>query len=99
MWYVIIGRDAPDALAVRLANRAAHVARLESLKALGRLLVAGPMPAIDAEDPGDAGYVGSVIIAEFASLHDASAWAAADPYLEAGAYSSVEVQPFRRVLP
>lgn len=99
MWYVIIGRDAQDSLAARSAHRPEHLARLESLKQLGRLLVAGPMPAIDAEDPGAAGFVGSLIIAEFASLDEASSWAAADPYLACGAYASIEVQPFRRVLP
>lgn len=99
MWYVIIGRDRPDALAKRLAARPAHLVRLERLKAEGRLLLAGPMPAIDAEDPGPAGYAGSLIVAEFADLDAARAFAEADPYVTEGVYASVDVRPFRRVLP
>lgn len=99
MWYVIIGRDRPDALAERLAARPAHLVRLERLKAEGRLLLAGPMPAIDAEDPGPAGYAGSLIVAEFADLEAARAFADADPYVTEGVYAAVEVQPFRKVLP
>lgn len=99
MWYAIIGRDAPGSLERRMAARAAHLARLEALQAAGRLLLAGPFPAVDAEDPGPAGWTGSLIVAEFDSLEEAEAWAAADPYREAGVYAEVEVKPFRKVLP
>lgn len=99
MWYVIEGYDGTDVLARRLAARAHHLARLTALRDEGRLLVAGPCPAIDAEDPGPAGFSGSVVIAEFASLADARAWADADPYASAGVYERTEVRPFRRVLP
>ena len=83
----------------RLAARPEHLARLTALRDEGRLLLAGPCPAIDAEDPGPAGFSGSIVIAEFASLQDARAWADADPYLAAGVYARVEVRPFKRVLP
>ena len=99
MWYAIEGFDGPDVLDKRKASRPQHLARLETLRDEGRLLVAGPCPAIDAEDPGPAGFTGSIVIAEFASLEDARAWADADPYVEAGVYARVEVRPFRRVLP
>ena len=99
MWYAIEGFDGPDVLAKRLAARAEHLARLTGLRDEGRLLLAGPCPAIDAEDPGPAGFSGSIVIAEFTSLEDACAWADADPYVAAGVYSRVEVRPFRRVLP
>ena len=99
MWYAIEGHDGTDVLAQRLAARPAHVARLVALRDQGRLLLAGPCPAIDAEDPGPAGYSGSIVIAEFASLEDARAWADADPYVAAGVYTRVEVRPFKRVLP
>ena len=99
MYYAISGRDVPESLGKRLAARPAHLTRLEQLKNEGRLLVAGPHPAIDAEDPGPAGYSGSLIIAEFDSLEDARAWAEADPYVHAGVYAEVSVQPFRKVLP
>ena len=99
MWYLIVGTDTANSLPRRLAKRPAHLARLEALAAEGRLLVAGPLPAIDAEDPGPAGFFGSAIIAEFPSLADAEAWAQADPYLLEGVYARVEVRPFRRVLP
>lgn len=99
MWYAIEGFDGPDVLAQRLAARPQHVARLTTLRDEGRLLVAGPCPAIDAEEPGPAGFTGSIVIAEFASLDAARAWADADPYIEAGVYTRVEVRPFRRVLP
>lgn len=99
MWYLILGRDAPGTLELRLQQRPAHLARLQALAAAGRLLVAGPLPAIDAEDPGPAGFVGSAIIAEFDSLDSARSWAEADPYRAAGVYAEVEVRPFRRVLP
>jgi len=99
MYYAISGRDVPDSLAKRLAARPAHLARLEQLKNAGRLLVAGPHPAIDAEDPGPAGFTGSLIVAEFDSLDDARAWAEADPYMQTGVYAEVSVLPFRKVLP
>ncbi|MCE7031238.1 YciI family protein [Lysobacter sp. GX 14042] len=99
MWYVIEGRDAPDALEHRRGVRAAHLARLELLRDQGRLLLAGACPAIDAADPGPAGFSGSVVVAEFGSVQEAREWADGDPYLEAGVYSGVEVRPFNRVLP
>jgi uncharacterized protein YciI len=99
MWYAIIGNDKPAALDLRKSARPAHLQRLEALKEQGRLLLAGPFPAIDAEDPGPAGFSGSLIVAEFEDLAAAKAWAAEDPYVEAGVYVSVDVRPFRRVLP
>lgn len=99
MWYVIEGHDGPDVLASRMAARPAHVARLTALREEGRLMLAGPCPAIDAEDPGPAGFSGSLVVAEFGSLDEARAWAEADPYVEAGVYTRVDVRPFRRVLP
>jgi len=99
MWYVIEGYDGKDALAQRLAARPEHLARLVALRDAGRLLLAGPCPAIDSEDPGPAGFSGSVVIAEFESLEAARAWAQADPYVAAGVYQRVEVRPFRKVLP
>lgn len=99
MWYAIIGTDKKNSLEARKAARPAHVARLESLHDAGRLRLAGPFPAIDAQDPGPAGFTGSLIVAEFASLAEAQAWANADPYLAAGVYAGVEVKPFRQVLP
>lgn len=99
MWYAIMGTDVPDSLARRLQARPAHLERLTALKEAGRLLLAGPLPAIDAEDPGSAGFSGSLVIAEFASLADATAWANADPYVTAGVYASVSVKPFKKVLP
>ena len=99
MWFMILGRDAPDALQRRLAARGEHLKRLEALRDAGRLLLAGPLPAIEAEDPGPAGFVGSLIVAEFASLSEAQAWAQADPYVAGQVYRDVEIHPFRRVLP
>ncbi|MBL8508520.1 YciI family protein [Chitinimonas sp. JJ19] len=99
MFYAITGRDVADSLALRLANRPAHLARLNQLQAEGRLLLAGPFPAIDSPDPGPAGFSGSLIVAEFADLAAAQAWADADPYLVAGVYENVDVRPFKRVLP
>ena len=99
MWYAITGLDNPASLEARLANRPAHLARLHALSEQGRLLVAGPFPAIDAEDPGPAGFSGSLIVAEFSDLAAARSWADADPYLAAGVYREVEVRPFRKVLP
>ena len=99
MLYVIIGRDVPHSLERRRAARPEHLARLKALVEEGRLFVAGPMPAIDSADPGPAGFTGSVIIAEFASLEAARTWADADPYRAAGVYESVEVSPYNKVLP
>ena len=99
MWYAIVGTDVPDSLEKRGAARPAHLVRLQQLQAEGRMLLAGPFPAIDAEDPGSAGFSGSLIVAEFATLADAQAWADADPYMAAGVYASVSVKPFRKVLP
>lgn len=99
MYYLIIGTDVPQSLERRLSTRAAHLERLNKLNDEGRLLLAGPLPAVDAIDPGPAGFTGSVIVAEFDSLEDARAWADADPYIAAGVYQSVTVKPFRKVLP
>lgn len=99
MLYAISGEDHPGSLAARLAARPAHLARIEALHAAGRLVLAGPHPAIDSENPGPAGFTGSLIVAEFASLADAQAWADADPYLAAGVYRAVTVKPFRKTLP
>lgn len=99
MWYVIEGYDGEDVLAARLQARAAHLARLQTLLDQGRLLLAGPCPAVDAEDPGPAGFSGSVVIASFEDLSAARAWADADPYVAAGVYTHVDVRPFRKVLP
>lgn len=99
MLYVIIGEDRADSLADRLAVRPAHLGRLQDLQAAGRLIVAGPCPAIDSPDPGPAGFTGSVLIAEFASLADAETWAAADPYVGNGVWTKVTVRPFKKVLP
>lgn len=99
MWYAIEGYDRQDALAQRLAARAEHLARLHALRDAGRLLLAGPCPATDAEDPGPAGFSGSLVIAEFDTLVEARAWADADPYVAVGVYARVEVRPFRPVLP
>ena len=99
MWYAIEGHDGPDVLAQRLQARPQHLARLTALRDEGRLLLAGPCPAIDAEDPGPAGFSGSIVIAEFASLAAAREWADADPYVAAGVYQRVDVRPFRPVLP
>ena len=99
MWYAIEGFDDAGALDRRMQARAQHLARLTALRDAGRLLLAGPCPAIDAEDPGPAGFSGSIVIAEFASLEDARAWAQADPYVAAGVYQRVDVRPFRPVLP
>lgn len=99
MWYVIEGYDGQGVLAARQVARAAHLARLQALQAQGRLLLAGPCPAIDAEDPGAAGFSGSVVIASFEDLEAARAWAGEDPYVAAGVYQRVDVRPFRKVLP
>ena len=99
MWYTIIGQDAPNSLDKRMATRPAHLARLQALQDEGRLLLAGPFPAVDAVDPGAAGFTGSLIVAEFASLQAAREWADADPYVAAGVYQQVTVQPFKKVFP
>ena len=99
MFYAIRGTDVATSLDKRKTARDAHLARLEQLRDAGRLLLAGPFPAIDAEDPGPAGFTGSLIVAEFDSLEDARTWAQADPYVAAGVYATVDVQPFRKVLP
>ncbi|MEW6331527.1 MAG: YciI family protein [Pseudomonadota bacterium] len=99
MWYVITGTDNEGSLERRLSVRARHLARLQELQNQGRLLLAGPFPAVDSNDPGPAGYSGSLIVAEFDSLEDAQSWADADPYVEAGVYAGVSVKPFRKVLP
>lgn len=99
MLYAILCEDRPDSLAARLQARPAHLRRLETLQAEGRLLLAGPHPATDAEDPGAAGFSGSLIVAEFPSLADAQAWAEADPYRVAGVYAQAIVKPFKKVFP
>lgn len=99
MWYAIYALDYPGSLDARLAARPAHVARLEQLRDAGRLLLAGPFPAIDSEDPGPAGFAGSLIVAEFADLAAARAWADADPFVAAGVYREVAVRAFRKTLP
>ena len=99
MWYVIYARDVENSLEGRKNARPAHVQRLKDLLAKGRLLTAGPMPAIDSPDPGPAGFCGSMIVAEFDSLEDAKQWAQADPYIAAGVYESVDVRPYLKVLP
>ena len=99
MLYAIISRDQENSLEKRLSARPAHLARLELLRDEGRLILAGPHPAIDSNDPGPAGFTGSLVVAEFASLQTARAWADADPYLSAGVYADVQVKPFKKVLP
>jgi uncharacterized protein YciI len=99
MWYVIHASDRENSLEARKAARSAHLQRVQKLMGQGRLLVAGPMPAIDSPDPGPAGFSGSTIIAEFDSLDDARHWAASDPYVESGVYADVDVRPFIKVLP
>ena len=99
MLYVIMGEDTPGTLDQRLAARPAHVERLLALQAEGRLIIAGPCPAIDSPDPGPAGFSGSIIIAEFASLEAARTWSGADPYVAAVVYEKVTVKPFKKALP
>ena len=99
MYYALIGEDAPGTLDARLAARPAHVARLEALRDEGRLLLAGPMPAIDSPDPGPAGFTGSLIVAEFDSLVSAEAWAQDDPYVRQGVFARTTERPFRKTLP
>ncbi|MBL8470256.1 MAG: YciI family protein [Rhodocyclaceae bacterium] len=99
MLYALIGLDAPGSLAARLAARPQHLARLEALREEGRLLLAGPFPAVDSPDPGPAGFAGSLIVAEFASLAEAEQWIAADVYAQSGVYASTQVRPFKKVFP
>lgn len=99
MFYAIVGADAPNSLDKRLAARPAHLERLQALQQDGRLLLAGPFPATDGNDPGSAGFTGSLIVAEFDTLDAARAWADADPYVAAGVYADVSVKPFKKVLP
>ena len=99
MRYAIISEDVPNSLPLRLASRPAHLARLQLLQAEGRLVIAGPHPAIDSYDPGEAGFSGSLIVAEFADLATAQAWADTDPYVAAGVYARVTIKPFKHVLP
>ena len=99
MWYAIISQNIDNSLTQRQSARTAHLNRLHQLKNTGRLLVAGPHPAIDNPEPGEAGFTGSLVIAEFDSFEAAKAWADADPYVSAGVYASVTVKPFNRVLP
>ena len=99
MLSLIVGEDTPNSLEKRLSVRPEHVARLQALQAEGRLVLAGPFPAVDSPDPGPAGFTGSAIVAEFASLADAQTWADVDPYVAAGVYGKVTVRPFKKVLP
>jgi uncharacterized protein YciI len=99
MLYVINGEDIPDSLEKRLASRSAHLERIKILQEEGRLILAGPYPAIDSFDPGPAGFSGSLIVAEFASLEAACTWARADPYNTSGVYAKLTIKPFKKVLP
>jgi uncharacterized protein YciI len=99
MLYAIIGRDVDGSLPLRQSARPAHLERLQALQEAGRMVLAGPFPAIDGDDPGPAGFTGSLIVAEFGSLEEAQAWAAADPYVAAGVYAETTVKPFKQVLP
>ena len=99
MFYAIVTEDSPNSLEKRLAHRPAHLERIAELNNAGRLLLAGPFPAIDSNDPGPAGFTGSLIVAEFETLEAATAWANTDPFVEAGVYAHVSVKPFRKTLP
>ena len=99
MWYAIISEDVENSLPLRASAREAHLARLRELVSEGRVLIAGPHPAIDAEDPGEAGFSGSLVVVDFPSLEAAQAWADADPYVDAGVYARVTVKPYKLVLP
>nr|WP_136251940.1 YciI family protein [Ningiella ruwaisensis] len=99
MYYMILSEDKPDSLPRRMQARPEHLARLEKLKSQGRLVIAGPNPAIDAEDPGPAGFTGSLIVAEFESLEEATEWANEDPYAAADVYDTLTVKPYKKVLP
>jgi len=99
MLYVINGEDIPNSLEKRMAVRSEHLKRIQALQEVGRLILAGPYPSIDSQDPGPAGFSGSLIVAEFESLEAAQAWADADPYVSSGVYRKVTVKPFKKVLP
>ena len=99
MWYAIISEDVEDSLPLRASARAAHLERLKALAAEGRVLIAGPHPAIDSEEPGEAGWTGSLVVVDFPALEDAKAWADADPFVVAGVYKKVVVKPFKHILP
>ncbi|SDK00622.1 MULTISPECIES: YciI family protein [Ferrimonas] len=99
MWYMIYSEDVENSLPMRKTSRPAHLARLQQLKEEGRLFAAGPLPAIDSDDPGEAGFTGSLVIADFDSLADAQSWADADPYIEAGVYANSTIKPYKLVLP
>jgi len=99
MYYLIYSEDVENSLALRMSVREKHLERLSALQSEGRLLVAGPCPAIDTENPGDAGFTGSLIIAEFSDLQAAQSWADSDPYIDAGVYQKVTVKPYKKVLP
>lgn len=99
MLYVIIGEDTPDSLEKRMASRPEHLERMKPLVDQGRVIIGGPLPAIDDENPGEAGFTGSVVIAEFGSLAEATSWAEADPYVQAGVWGKVTVKPFKKVVP
>lgn len=99
MWFAIISRDVPDSLELRKSARPAHIARLQEMLDAGRLFVAGAFPAIEAEDPGPAGFTGSLVVVDFPSQAQAQAWADADPYVAAGVYAEVQIKPFRKALP
>ncbi len=99
MWYAIIAEDSANSLEKRMKARPAHLERIEALLAEGRVLLAGPHPAIDAADPGDAGFTGSLMIVDFPDLESATEWAETDPYVEAGVFQNVTVKPFRKTLP
>lgn len=99
MYYMICSEDVPDSLALRKQVREQHLARLQELKVQDRLLLAGPLPAIDQDDPAEAGFTGSLVVAQFDSLEQAKTWAAADPYIAAGVYANSVVKPFKKVLP
>jgi uncharacterized protein YciI len=99
MWYAIISEDVENSLPMRVKSRDAHLARLQALLAEGRLLIAGPHPAIDSDEPGPAGFTGSLVVVDFPSLSEAQAWANDDPYIEAGVYARVTVKPYKLVLP
>lgn len=99
MLYALIGEDIPDSLELRQSVRPAHLARIEALQSQGRLILAGPFPAIDANDPGPAGFCGSLIVAEFNSLDEAETWLKADPYVQHGVFSTTSVRPFKQTFP
>lgn len=99
MWYTVISEDNDNSLQARVGARQAHLGRLTELRDQGRLLIAGPHPAIDAEEPGSAGYTGSLVVADFPSCEAAEKWAAEDPYIDAGVYRNVAIKPFKLVLP